>query len=118
MSKKPDYIDRTILKLRREYGKDELVAALGRQIDEKDIQIGQLLSEIQHLEHEVKRKEDFIQRLRAMKEITKEAKKELKKEELYNHLKAANQTLRKKVRSLREKNKELIGKMARIQGNH
>ena len=43
---KPDYIDRTILRLRREYGKDELVAALNKMISERDVEIGKLKAEM------------------------------------------------------------------------
>ena len=46
-----DYIDRILIKLKRKYGKDELVATLIKQIKEDQIKIGQLSSEIDYLKN-------------------------------------------------------------------
>jgi len=40
-----DFIKRTVIKLQRAYGKDELVAHLNKKISEKDIEIGALKAE-------------------------------------------------------------------------
>jgi uncharacterized protein (DUF2164 family) len=53
MENKNDYIGRTILKLRRKYSKDELVAALNKLLIEKDIEIGTLKAEIDFLTHKL-----------------------------------------------------------------
>ena len=89
-----DFIDRTLIRLRREYGKDEVVSALSKQLSEKDIEIGQLKSEIEHLNHLLNQKE-------ADREANREARKEARKELLYKQ--QAN-----KIKALENKNKSLM----------
>jgi len=71
-----DYIDRTLIKLKRKYGKDELVASLIKQIKEDQIKIGQLSSEIDYLRNELEVKKYNL-------EINKVARIEIKKDELF-----------------------------------
>ena len=46
---KDEWLDDTLLSLKRTYGKDEYVAALLVEVSKRDIEIGQLNSEIQYL---------------------------------------------------------------------
>lgn len=50
-----DYFDNVLIKLRRQYSKDEAVAALSKKISELEIENGALKSEIEHLEFELKK---------------------------------------------------------------
>jgi len=49
-----DYFDNVLIKLRRQYSKDEAVA-LSKKISELEIENGALKSEIEHLEFELKK---------------------------------------------------------------
>lgn len=114
MTDKPDYIERTILQLRREYGKDELVAALIKQISEREIEIGKLKAEIDEAN-------DKVEKIRARliserkKKIDVSAEKEIKKDELYVKLEKKylakieeNNALRKRNVELFKTNKDII----------
>jgi len=48
-------LDRVTLQLRRQYSKDELVAALVKLLGEKDRMIGELESEVAHLTYELEK---------------------------------------------------------------
>lgn len=114
MTDKPDYIERTILQLRREYGKDELVAALIKQISEREIEIEKLKAEIDEAN-------DKVEKIRARliserkKKIDVSAEKEIKKDELYVKLEKKylakieeNNALRKRNVELFKTNKDII----------
>jgi cell shape-determining protein MreC len=47
------YIDNVLIKLRREYSKDELVSALSKKLSEAEIENGKLKSYIQELEGKI-----------------------------------------------------------------
>jgi Asp-tRNA(Asn)/Glu-tRNA(Gln) amidotransferase B subunit len=114
MTDNPDYIERTILQLRREYGKDELVAALIKQVSEREIEIGKLKAEIDEAN-------DKVEKIRARliserkKKIDIAAEKEIKKDELYVKLEKKylakieeNNALRKRNVELFKTNKDII----------
>ena len=106
---KKDYIDRTIIKLRRKYSKDELVSALNNQLRQKDMEIGKLNSEIDYLENneEILQKEIIAlkNKLKFHEDIRESAKIEARKEELYKIQLAENKKLRKELKSLRHTTK-------------
>lgn len=110
-----DYINRTIIKLRRKYGKDELVAALNTQLSEKDVEIGKLNSEIAFLEDEAEKQAKEVLRLsnklKFHKNTWKSAKIECRKEELYQHQLAENRKLRKELKELRLKYNDVFSKL-------
>jgi hypothetical protein len=47
------YIDNVLIKLRREYSKDELVSALSKRLSEAEIENGKLKSYIDELESKI-----------------------------------------------------------------
>ncbi len=105
-----DFFDKTLIRLRREYGKDELVAALNKKLSEAEIEIGQLKAEIDFLQNElVLTKEE--------RKITKRARVEIKKEELYKEIVKKNQTLEKKIRSLKQTRDVLVSKCFLLEKN-
>ena len=52
--KKDSYEDRVLLKLRRQYSKDEVIGALNKKIELLEVEKGKLFSEIEYLEHTIK----------------------------------------------------------------
>lgn len=48
-----NYFDKVLIKLRREYSKDELVSALSKKLSEAEIENGKLNSYIQELESKI-----------------------------------------------------------------
>jgi len=98
-----DYIERTLIRLKRQYGKDELVAGLLKQISEKDIQIGKLSAEVDYLQ-------DELQSDKERKEINRLAKVEARKEELYRMKTEDNRRQRKEIKQLRMIRSNLLSK--------
>lgn len=103
MKESGEYIDRVVLKLRREYGKDELVAFLNKQMKEKDFELGVLKSEVDHLESVINGDSDKLEAIR-------KAKDEAMKDELYSFQKEENKRLKKEVKSLKKLRDELFSK--------
>jgi len=115
---KKDYIDRTIIKLSRKYSKDELVAALNKQLSQKDAEIGKLNAEIDHLENneEILQKEitTLKNKLKIHEGIREYAKIEARKEELYKLQVAENKKIRKELKELRMKYNDLFAKLIHL----
>lgn len=114
MVNNPDYIERTILQLRREYGKDELVAALIKQVSEREIEIGKLKAEIDEANDKVEKAKSRVIAERK-KKIDVSAEREIKKDELYVKLEKKylakieeNNALRKRNVELLKTNKDII----------
>ena len=105
---KEDYIDRTLIKLKRQYRKDELVAALLKQISEKDVELGKLRSEVDYLQNE-------LQSNKEQKEINRLAKIEVRKEELYCIKAENNRKQRAEIKQLRTVRGDLIAKNNALQ---
>lgn len=110
-----DYINRTIIKLRRKYGKDELIAASNKQLAEKDVEIGKLTSEIAFLEDEADKQAKEVLRLsdklKFHENIRESAKIECRKEELYKIQLQENSRLRKELKELRIKYNDVFAKL-------
>ena len=98
-----DFIDKTLIRLKREYGKDELVASLLKQISEKDIEIGKLNSEIDYLQNELQSDKD-------KKEFNKNVAIDTRKEEMYQKILTINKKRQKDNKRLRIDIKDLINK--------
>jgi len=100
---KEDYIERSLIKLKRQYSKDDLVAAFLKQISEKDIEIGKLSAEVDYLQNE-------LQSDKEQKKINMLAKVEARKEELYRIKVENNRKQREKIKQLRMLRNDLIAK--------
>ena len=98
-----DYIDRTIIKLKRKYGKDELVATLIKQIKEDQVLIGQLSSEIDYLRNELESKKYQV-------EINKIARIDARKDELFALKVKECKDLRERLKKLKTQRDELLQK--------
>lgn len=88
--------------LELKYGREELVATLIKQVRQKDILIGMLKSEIDH----------FQAVSDNSNEINKQARIEVRKLEMYKQILQENKKLRKRIKQLRDDNRELICKIA------
>jgi hypothetical protein len=124
----PDYCGRILIKLKRQYGKDEVVAALMKEVKEKDVEIGQLKAEVDHLSYEKsklyqKEVEQFklnnaisLGKELAGKasgvppEIIREARISVRKEELYKNLRTENASLKERIKKLRNELGEVIAR--------
>ena len=101
---KKGYIDRSLIKLHRKYGKDELVQSLEKQLSEKNVEIGQLKAEIDHLTNELTSKQ-------IDKELNDEITRETRKEELYKNILDRNKALSKRNKELAKFRDELLSKL-------
>lgn len=90
------YIENVLIKLRREYSKDEYVSVLLNQISEKDVEIGKLNS--------------YINELEDSRELSKSEKKDLAKQVRLDELHSENLNLKKRIKKLRENVNDLIMK--------
>lgn len=106
---KLDFIDRTLIRLKREYGKDELVATLNRQIAEKDVEIGQLKAEVDHLQFQL-RKPVIIAEPDPVADINSQARIECRKDELYKGVLRQNKELRNRMKKLNNDYDNLMAK--------
>lgn len=107
MANNPDYIERTILQLRREYGKDELVAALIKQVSEREIEIGKLKAEIDEANDKVEKIRAKII-LERKKKVDVAAETEIKKDELYVRLEKKYLAKIEENKNLKKRNLELL----------
>lgn len=101
MSNKDTYIERALIKLKRQYGKDELVATLLKQISDQEVELGKLKAEIEFLQ-------DELQNDKQSQELNRSAKIEARKEELYRLKVEDNLRLRKEIKKLRMVRNDLI----------
>lgn len=110
----PSYLDRALLKLRRKYSTDEVVAALNKKLSETDIELGKSIAYIDELEAEKHTKslknggESWFEKYKKIKERFDELEKQVKEDELY--FKASNEIKRLhiEVRKLKKLNEKLI----------
>ena len=103
MTDKHDYLDNVLIKLKRQYEKDEAVAALIKKLKEKDLEIGKLSAEIDYLNSELKNDKE-------QKEINRLGKIEARKDELYEIQLQTNRKQRKKIKELIHVRNDLIAR--------
>lgn len=72
MSGKNNYIDRTLLKLRREYSNDETVAAMDKKLKDLEYENGVLKSELSELSFLIKEKKRLEGDIRGLKNTIKD----------------------------------------------
>ena len=102
-----DYIDRILIKLKRKYGKDELVATLIKQIKEDQVLIGQIKSEIDYLRNELESK-------KYQTEINRTARIEARKEELFALKIKECKDLRERLKKIKSQRDELLQKSFKV----
>lgn len=101
MGKNGTYLNDCLIELRRQYGKDEYVAHLLKELKEKNIEIGSLKSEIDFLNHELKEEKKH-------EEIKKIALIELQKDEFYNKKTKECSELKNEVKKLKQIRDKLL----------
>ena len=55
-----DFYDRTLIRLKRQYSKDEVVAALIKKLSETEINVGILKDEIDYLKSELQSDKELL----------------------------------------------------------
>lgn len=108
MGNKHDFYDRAFIRLKRQYGKDEVVATLIKKLSEAETEIGKLSAEIDHLQNE-------LQNDKEQKEINRLAKVEVRKNELYCIKVEDNRAQREEIKNLRRMRNDLIGKISKLE---
>ena len=104
-NKTPNYFDRALIRLHRQYGKDELVLALKTEISQKNIEIGQLKSYIDEIM-------DNNNKLKALKDnIDPEIKAKVKKDELVRGYKNQLNNVNSKLSACKKDREQLIIKL-------
>jgi len=103
-----DYTDNVLIKLKRQYSKDETVAALSKKLEISEIQNKKLSSEIQHLEFKLKENIDKHQE-------NKLARIEARKNKLFQNSLSQNKKLNKQVSELRKLRGELFSKINKLE---
>lgn len=102
------YEDNVLISLRRQYSKDETVAAMSKKLSLLELENGELKSEVDYLEHEVKKLIDS-------KELDIEAKIRVKKEELYKQKVKENKEAQKTIKELRDLRNRLFSKIITLE---
>jgi hypothetical protein len=98
-----DFYDRTLLRLKRRYSKDETVAALIKKLSETEINVGILKDEIDYLKSELQSDKD-------QKEIIRAARIEVKDSELYKMQLERCRRQREEIKNLKEQRNDLMAK--------
>jgi len=108
------YIDNIVIKLKREYSKDELVSHLSKELKKSEIEKGKLQSYVSELLHE---KENDVYRLK-LYDLTKKyellQKKindmniDLRKNEIIESQKKEISLLKSEVKRIRKNNNKLV----------
>ena len=98
-----DFYDRTLIRLKRQYSKDEIIAALIKKLSETEITVGILKDEIDYLKSE-------LQIDKEQKEIIIAGKIEARKNELYKMKVEENKKQRDKIKQLTHQRNDLIAK--------
>ena len=105
--------DNILIRLRRAYAKDEMVSYVIRRIKELKVELGKAYSEIDYLNDKITK----MERNRVFNdEMSREARIEAKKEEIYKQNRDEILSLRDKVRRLSKDNSELITKLCNKNG--
>lgn len=107
-----DFFDDVLIKLKREYQKDEILGAIIKEYSKLIVEIGKLKSEIQHLEYEIEAKKEIDEKeiVEYKKKLTKEINKEIRLDNTIIQLKTHIKTQDKLIESLRKNISELIYK--------
>ena len=103
-----DFYERTLIRLKRQYSKDEVVAALMKKLSEAEIEVGKLKSEIDYLQEELKA--DVERR-----EVNRSARVDVRKEELFRIEVEKGKKQRDEIKQLRKVRDALIGKYSELE---
>lgn len=95
------FIDNVLIRLKRQYSKDELVAALNKKISELEIENGKLLSEIEYLNIEIKKQ-------------IKQKDNDLKKHPLWEQQQQISKRREEKIKRIEEDNRKLIARVLEL----
>lgn len=110
----PSYLDRALLKLRRKYSTDEVVAALNKKLSETDIELGKSIAYIDELEAEKHKKslmnggKAWFEKYKNLKRRFDDLENQVKEDELYLKASQEIKRLNIEVRKLKKLNESLL----------
>lgn len=130
--KESSFIDNTIIRLQRQYSKDELVQAMKKKLSDLGVKVGVLESELEeyrYYKENYKKTESLEKENKELKEKLKKAtsttqsvRRECKKERQYQQLEnqfrdsaRAGFKLKMKIKELEKQNTELLKNMIKLQ---
>lgn len=99
-----DYIDNVVLKLKRKYSKDELVASLNKKLSDAETEVGILKSE----------RDEAIYNLNKVLKLDNEVKSRVGQLKIYQNMKSEVKTLREKCRKLELEKDKLFQKVVQL----
>lgn len=126
MNEQKDYFDKILIKLKRQYSKDEVFSAIIKQNSDYEIQIGQLKSEVDYLNDKVSKiskknernediellKENHKKELSKLKsDLKNELNIEIQKEFKESKLRLENVEQKKTIKRLQQTISDLITKL-------
>lgn len=97
-------MERALIRLHRQYGKDELVATLKKQLADAKVESGKLKAEVDHLMHE-------LDLLRNDRDAKLQGRIEAKKEEFTAEVIAENKRLKAELKTLTDLRDRLMCKV-------
>ncbi len=129
---KSNYIDKTIIRLQRQYSKDELVQAMTKKLSDLGLKVGVLESELveykyykenyKKIESLEKENKELKEKLNKATSTTQSVRRECKKERQYQQLEnqfrdsaRAGFKLKMKIKELEKQNTELLKNMIKLQ---
>lgn len=105
--KEDKFINDTLIKLRRKYGKEELVSSLEKMLKDKGMYIGILESDLAELKDE---NDSLKQKIQSYKVELKRYAAPIRESKAYKDLEARNKEYKKQIKKLRETVSTLISK--------
>lgn len=116
-----DFEEDILLKLRRQFGKDEYVALLNQELAESKIEVGTLKSEVAYLENELtilkKKKNNEVDLNYKITQLTTElteSNKEIRNSKVYKDLHEKNISLSKNINRIKDNNNALISQIVKL----
>jgi hypothetical protein len=98
MAKESKYFDRVLLKLKRQYGKEEYIAALLKKISDLEIENGKLISE----------KDEAVYNLEQALKLPEQIKSKIGARSYYRKKIVQIKKLQKQVKSLKIENQKIF----------
>lgn len=110
------YYEDVLIKLRRQYSKDETVAALNKKISEMEFEKGQMIAEIDYLQSEIIQLQEDNNQLKLTKQhaIQCEAGQVIKNDPRYIQQKELLKNANSKIQTLKKDNSRLISEIVKL----
>lgn len=106
-----DYLDKVLIKLKRKYSVDEVVAALTKKLSEAEVRNGVLVDENQELKTQIRQFNTGELKKKWLKEDNREIKKEIKEGKIYQTMRENINDLKRELARCRDDRNKLIAQL-------